>query len=426
MAETWGVEPDVTLQVLLFAAGPFDNPLFSGGADITSYVRSQGITITRGRSDEFSSFQAGTCTFTLKNNLREFDPTNPSSPFAALLRPLRRIQVIATYAGTAYVLFTGYVEGWPRTWSKVTGSVDIVAHDAIGIMARTTTAQSFGALILDDPHYGRLDHGRLSGAMPVQYTGERALSLIQLAGFTVGAVLDIARGLTRVVDGDPSGNVLQLLQEVETAEAGFFFADRDGAIRFLDRHARFLVPRISDVQAVFTDSDYTDLSVDYDLAHVWNDVTFTRPDGAPQNARDPDSIHDYGLISYPGGGPGELPVLSDGDALGRAEFWRDRYSQPQDRPSPIVIRPRRDLAALLPAVAGRELLDRVQIERTPLGVGDTVIYTELVEQIEHRITNESWETVLATSPIDLSEGDSFLILDDLTRGELDATYTLAY
>ena len=76
-------------------------------------------------------------------------------------------------------------------------------------------------------------------------------------------------------------------------------------------------------------------------------------------------------------------------------------------------------------LAGRELLDRIQVERTPLGVGPTVTYTGLVESIEHRITNESWTTTLAMSPIDVSEGDEFMVLDDATLGQIN-TRTLAY
>jgi len=418
----WKIQPDVDLRVVLFAAGPFDNPFDSDGTDVTDYVRNQGITISRGRSDKFTSFQAGTCGLTLKNNNREFDPSYPASPFAPLLKPLRRLQVTAIYQGTPYVLFTGYVQGWPRTWTKVSGDVTIVAHDAIGVMSRTTTGQSFGSLILDDPNRGRLDANRLNGDLREQMAGDRVGALLQLAGFAAGANFEIDEGLTRIVAGDTPGNILNLIQEAETAEAGFFFVDREGVIRFLSRHARFLVDRLATVQATFTDCDYADLRVDHDLTQVWNDVTFTRPDGGPQNVKDDASIHDYGVIAY----DREIPVVSDGDALGRAQFWRDRYSQPQDRPGPVLIRPRHNMAALFAAVAGSELLDRVEIERTPLAVGDPVTFTGLVESIEHRITNQTWETALGISPVDLADVDSFLRLDDPSLGELDADNLLAY
>jgi len=456
----WGPEQDVDLYVYIGAAGPFEEPFTAPFIDVTDKVRGEdGITIKRGRSDEFTAFQSGSCTLTLRNDGREFDPSVPglvtldggssglvpvdlidagassspaavfdaaaeanSSPFAAILEPLRILAVVAVYASQLKFLFVGFVDGWPRTWSKTTGSVRIEAHDHLRVMARTMTSPSFGVLVLDHPDDGKLDTGRLIGELPQQFSGQRVETLLQLAGFGgPGQLLDIDTGLTEVLTEEPTGNILGLIQSVERAEAGFFFVAADGTIRFLDRHARFRAPRTGTVQAVFTDSQYTDLEVERDLTQVWNDVAFTRPDGLEQRVVDDASAHDYGYISL----REQIPVVSDPEAQARAEFWVDRYGRPQDRPGPIVILPRKNMPGLFPKVIDRELLDRIQIERTPLGVTPTSTYTGLVESIEHRITNESWVTVLATSPIDVSEGDAFLILDDATLGQLDS-HTLAY
>lgn len=453
----WKAEPDVDIQVIVFGAGPFDEPFAPPVIDVTQYVRGGGISIKRGRSDEFSTFQSGSCTFTLKNDNREFDPSSPeqiildggssvvpadsidagasttpsdsfdaeaeddSSPFAAILKPLRRVQVLATYQGALRSLFVGYIDGWPRSWTHTTGSVEIVAHDALSVMARTQTSPSLGVLVLDHPDDGKLDRGRLAGDLPEQWSGERVLSLLQLAGFSFGVGLITDTGLTRVVAQEPTGNVLQLAQQAELAEAGFLFVDRDGIIRFLDRHSRFQDTRIGTVQQVFTDNQYSNLAVDRDLTQVRNDIVFSRPDGPEQRCTDDESIHDYGHITF----RQEIPVVSDGETFARADFYCDRYGQPQDRPAPILVRPRRNMPQLFAACAGRELLDRIQVERTPLGVGPTTTFTGLAESIEHRITNESWETMLGISPIDVSEGATFLIIGDATLGNLDQE-TLAY
>ncbi len=419
----WEIEPDVEIQVVIGAAGPFDNLLTPPIFDVTDKVRGDvGITIKRGRSDEFSAFQAGECSFTLKNDGREFDPSNVSSPYIDILRPSRAVAVDARYGGVTYRLFLGYVDGWPRSWTSTTGSVRVTAHDQIATMARTATSPSLGGLILDHPHEGRLDYGRLAGDLPQQLSGERILSLLQLAGFgSTAEALGIAVGLTEVAAVEPDGNVLGLVQDAATAEGGFFFVDREGVIRFLDRHSRFLDPRLAEVQAVFTDSQYADLEVDHNLVQVWNDVTFARPGGADQRVVDDTSVRQYGYLSR----RQEIPVVSDPEAAARAEFWVDRYGFPQDRPAPIVVNPRRDMPALFPKVAGAELLDRIQVERTPLGVAPTETYTGLVESVEHRITNESWTSTFASSPIDVSEGADFMVLNDLTLGQIN-THTLAY
>lgn len=418
----WEVEPDVQLRVVIAGAGPFDNPFTPPFIDVTDKIRGGGITIKRGRSDEFTAFQAGTCSFTLKNDNRDFDPSNLSSPYIDILKPSRVVVVDAFYAGVEYRLFLGYIDGWPRGWTKTTGSVQIVAHDQLAVMARTLTSPSLGTLVLDHPDDGKLDRGRLAGDLPQQFTGERVRALLQLAGFgTAPGFLALDTGVTEVVDVEPTGNILGLIQAAEQAEAGFFFVTRDGEITFLDRHSRFQDTRIGDVQAVFTDSQYASLEVDHNLTQVWNDVAFTRPEGTEQRVVDDESVHDYGYLSM----RQEIPVVSDPEAYARADFWVDRYGQPQDRPAPIVINPRKNMPVLFPQVAGRELLDRIQVQRTPLGVGSTVTYTELVESIEHRITNSSWVTTLSGSPIDVSEGDDFLVLDDVTLGQLDS-HTLAY
>src|SRR5262245_11441712 len=105
-----GFSADVQVFVFVSAAGPFDNPDSFPGFDLSNYGGfdyldgKAGITISRGRSDEFTAFQSGTCTFTLRNDNREFDPTNASSPFIDILRPLRHVQVALAYAGNLYSL----------------------------------------------------------------------------------------------------------------------------------------------------------------------------------------------------------------------------------------------------------------------------------------------------------------------------------
>jgi hypothetical protein len=172
-------------------------------------------------------------------------------------------------------------------------------------------------------------------------------------------------------------------------------------------------------QATFTDFQYSGLEIERDLTQTWNDVSFSRPSEGPEGNDqmfiDDESIQHFGVLSH----HEEIPVLSDGETLGRAEYWVNRYGHPKDRPSPIVVKPRKHMATLFADCAGAELLDRIQIQRTPLGVGPTETYTGLIEQIEHRITNQNWETTFAISQIDVDEGAGFMVLNDSTLGQLD-------
>lgn len=667
----WGAEPDVDIQVLIGECGPLDDPLVNYH-DVTQWVRAQGITITRGRSSEFSDFQAGTCNFTLLNNDRRFDPartgvalglpgavgdtastpdhssfavvdldvrmrlsmddwtpggfgvflvgqwpnsagnngwllgmsptgflqlnwttdgsttitrtasaatgftdrsthwvratldvnngaaghdvtfrvsddgatwtqigttittagvtsifnstddlaiakilpfagqvrraqvrgaidghrvTDPdfsaqdpgttsfadqigrtwtvngnatirfdddASPHAAILKPRRRVFVQATYQATTYNLFSGWLEGWPQSWpGKTTGSVEIVAHDYLGVLAGDEMQVSPTQFILGDPIQGRLGTGRLGGVLPQQLSGERIRALLSFAGLSQLLVLteflgqeSIAEGLTEVIPVEVAGNLLGMINDVVAAEAGFFFANVEGGLAFRDRHSRFQHTRMATTQATFTDNEYSDLAVAYDVTQVHNDARFVRQtvddelivdlgaslgtegegvslgvvpvervteDPQVQTRRSVSSIQANGRRVH----TATVPVVSDAEALGRAEFWIRRYADAKQRPSAIVIRPRRNMAALFPKAAGLELLDRVGIERTPLGIGLVGAWTGLAEQVTHRITNDTWETTIGVSLIDADEGAGFLVLGDATLGKLGVG-TLAY
>jgi hypothetical protein len=435
MPNRWAADDDVAVIVQVSGAGPLD-PLYAGQTfQLTdhagrNYVDGNvGITIRRGRSDEFGHFQPGTCTLTLHNDNREFDPTNASSPFISILKPRRMLRVITGRVSdfsTFTILFTGYIDAWPQAWTKTTGTVEVVAHDLLSVLSQTTTSPASGALILDNPYQGRLDFGRLAGELPQQSTGERVAALIGLAGLS-SQVVDIAHGLTDVLGLDPTGDVLELCQQAEEAEAGFLFVDAYGVLRFLDRHSRFQHPRLGTVQASFTDSEYSGLAVDFNLNQMWNDVRFSRPSQSdldmPVEAVkvNDDSIALYGRRVY----SQSIPVTNDGETLGRAEFWLNRFGVPQQRPAPVTIKPRRDLDSLFMRTVRRELLDRVQLTRTPLGIGPPITYTGLVEQVEHRITRDDWQCSIGISPIDVDEGSTFLVLNSATLGQLDQE-ALAY
>jgi len=429
----WGGDPDIGFLVLVSTAGPLDPPGSGTTFNLTdhagvNYVRGEpGIQIRRGRSDEFSHFQAGTCTLTLKNNGREFDPNNGSSPFAAIVKPRRRLTVVVgrlSDSSTLTILFDGYIEAWPQEWTKTTGSVQIVAHDLLSILAQTTTSPaSSGVLIFDDPVFGFWDRFRFAGDLPQEFTGERIDSLVKLAGLSAQSV-SLQTGLTQTIGLEPSGDVLGLCQEAESAESGFLFVDRGGVLQFYDRHARFQNTRLSTVQATFTDQQYSGMSVDYSLTQMFNDVRFSRPTGGEgdlpveQIVVDEASIAEFGRRVH----SETIPVISDGETLARAEFWRDRYSTPRQRPSPVVIKPRLDMENLFLNVARRELLDRIELVRTPLGLGDPITFTGLIEQLDHRVTKTEWDCTIGISPIDADEANDFLIFD---QGNWDE-HTFAY
>jgi hypothetical protein len=107
--------PDLVVQ-FGFDAGPSTPLASTSWTNIPlSYIR--GISTNRGRSVETDDFQAGTCDLVLSNAARTFDPDYTSGPYYGKLLPLRRVRVLANYAGTTYPLFNGFTpDEWPQEY----------------------------------------------------------------------------------------------------------------------------------------------------------------------------------------------------------------------------------------------------------------------------------------------------------------------
>jgi hypothetical protein len=130
---------------IAFGKGVYDSVADIDWIDVTASVRKQSpITITRGRSSERDTFQTGTLSLTLNNQDRNYDPEYSSGTYFGNLLPGRHIKVELTYSATTYVLFRGFIQGWPQDWEKSDNDavVPIVAHDAFKYLARAVLPES--------------------------------------------------------------------------------------------------------------------------------------------------------------------------------------------------------------------------------------------------------------------------------------------
>lgn len=122
--------------VVEIAFGASDTPytLSPTWTDITSDVRS--MSVDRGRSDDWGSF-SGSATIVLDNRERKYDPFNPSSPYNGKLTPRRQIRIRATYGGSTYDVFRGFVDGWPAQWQEAgkDSTVSLSCFDALQLLA---------------------------------------------------------------------------------------------------------------------------------------------------------------------------------------------------------------------------------------------------------------------------------------------------
>lgn len=124
--------------------------------DISEYVRD--VTITRGRWTETTNqYDPGTCTVTLKNSSRIFDPLYTAGTYYGQLLPMKQIRVRAAYSSTTYDLFRGFVNGWPQGWDPHVpkySETTIRCTDAFGWLATQPLLDRYANEVLADSPAG--------------------------------------------------------------------------------------------------------------------------------------------------------------------------------------------------------------------------------------------------------------------------------
>lgn len=129
--------PSDNLRVEVAFTTPPDDPS-PVWVDLTDRLDlSAGVTITRGRQDEFSVIQPSTMSLTLDNSDGELTAGNTGSAFYPNVLPHRKIRVSYVHpdSGAVQYRFTGYVEEWPCEWPNG-GSYSQAQITAVDRLAR--------------------------------------------------------------------------------------------------------------------------------------------------------------------------------------------------------------------------------------------------------------------------------------------------
>ena len=131
-----------------FVAGTLTGKLeveFTAGSwtDVTNSLLG-GISIRRGRSDEFSLCQPGTCTFTLDNPSGNFSPEFPGSAYYPNVIENKRVRVSVT-STTTFNRFVGFIDSWDVTEDENTSVVSVTATDRFKLLANRSLP-AFGSI----------------------------------------------------------------------------------------------------------------------------------------------------------------------------------------------------------------------------------------------------------------------------------------
>jgi hypothetical protein len=331
--------------------GAFLAPAFAGAHDdVTAAVMK--VSTKRGRDDQLDPMQAGSCTIVLTDPDGTYNPRNDSSSLAGQLLPMRPVRVRATFGGTTYGIFLGFVrsiEYDPQARQATINAVDAFiwmnrARPVIGSTGETTTGAAIG-LVLD--------------AM----------------GFTDASLRDLATGdMIPTFTADGSKTALALIQDLLAAERGIVYVSGDGVVTYEDRNAR--ARRTSSVDTV--DDVMVSVNPGVDLDRIANRATVTRTSGTAQTASDDDSIATYGLSDY-------TPITSayledDVQALSLAHYIVAQRKSPRLPASGLTLM--NGSSTVLTKILARELGDRVTVAESRGGTsGDWQI-----ESIAHEIS----------------------------------------
>lgn len=123
---------DPTKGILADSGGSPANVLLAPSyIDVSNRV-SGSVMVARGRSRELDQFNAGTATFSLRNEDRAFDPLNTTSPYYPGIVPRTLVRI--TLAGQ--IIFVGRVEDY-RVKYDITGTstVEVSCADGLALLA---------------------------------------------------------------------------------------------------------------------------------------------------------------------------------------------------------------------------------------------------------------------------------------------------
>ena len=363
-----------------------------------------GITTMRGRNAQADVLQTGTLTLRIVDQNGDFNPQNPAGPYYGLLTPLRKVQITATYGGTEYPIFSGFITSYTTTTPKMATDVVYTTITAVDAFRLFQNSQISTVTLAE------------AGDLP----GERVNAILDEIAWPP-SMREIQYGDT-IFQADPGTprTALQALQTATISEYGALYINARGSVELHDR--AFCIDSQAFPPVVFNDdgSEITYFNAIWRLddTQVYNSASITKIGGTPQLAEYQASIDEYFVHSY---NQTNLVMETDQAALDYARAYVASRKSTRTRCDAIELdlyTP--DYNAGIIAALDLDFFDPVEITTNQPG-NSTLQQTLQVFGVQHRVTPNFWKTKFTTlEPII----DGF-ILDSTLYGVLD-TSVLAY
>ena len=370
-------------QAMILGSGILDTNVLADSVAVIVDVSSQinRIETNRGRTALSDQFQTGSLTLRIVDQNGDFNPQNPSSPYYTLLTPMKKVQITATYSGTTYPIFSGFITSYVTTYP------DNSSFDDVAI----TTIQAVDAFRLAQ----LAQISTVTGATAGDLSGTRINQILDEIDWPASQ-RDIDAGLT-TLQADPGTNrtALQALQIATESEYGAIYVDADNNFVFQDRGVT--VTSIAGTPTVFADNgtgiDYFNASWVLNDVLIFNKATITRLGGTAQVAFNQASIDKYFLHSYFLDG---LLMESDSVALDYAGAYVGSRAETSIRCDAIVLdlyTPNYDTGVV--AALDLDFFDPISVLTTQPG-GSTIEKTLQILGVRMNITPNSWKTNFTT------------------------------
>jgi len=130
-------------QAMILGTGILDTNILADSAAIVVDVSNQinYIQTSRGRNALVDQFQTGSLTLRIVDQNGDFNPTNPLSPYSPYLTPMKKVQISATYNGTTYSIFSGFITSYVNTQPKDATEVAYTTIQAVDAFRLAYNAQ---------------------------------------------------------------------------------------------------------------------------------------------------------------------------------------------------------------------------------------------------------------------------------------------
>jgi hypothetical protein len=364
--------------------------------DVTGLV--QSVAIQRGKNRQLDQFDSGLANIVFNNNDRTFDPEYALSPYAGQIVPKRQVRI----SSGGIVQFAGLVDDWNLTYAPNGDSTASAAcSDATSSFATQTIATRTNS---------------------VQKSGERINAILDLPEINWPSTLrDVDTGLM-TLGADTiadNTNALTYLRLVERSEPGAFFIGKSGNVIFRDRIA---APTSQGVTLADdgTGIKYQSLRVQYGSELLANEIVVSSEISSYEvTTLDLTSIDTYGIFNLTRTG---LLINANGDVDELAEFYANKYSQPEYRFESVEVLLDELTDQEQSDLLGLEIGDVVEIKFTPNGIAPAISkYAEII-RIDNSIDLDNHIMSLGFSTLDFA----LLVLDDAQFGKLDAGNALAF